>query len=61
MDSHGGESLSTGAHGGTHIHVDALTNDSDFTRIQQFVTDRLNATESSGDSNNIIQEAELNR
>lgn len=41
--------------------VDALTNDPDFTRIQQFVTDRLNAGEGTSDANTTVPEVELNR
>ena len=51
----------TFAPGGTL--VDALTNDPDFARIQQFVSERLSADESDGDDamSNAIPEAELNR
>lgn len=58
MDAHGGGSLNF-APGG--VHADPLTNDSDFTRIQNFVTDRLNAAGEGDDSNSAIPEAELNR
>lgn len=58
MDAHGGASLTIAPSG---VHVDPLTNDSDFTRIQQFVIDRLNASEDSIDGNATIPEAELNR
>lgn len=43
------------------VLIDALTNDPDFTRIQQFVTDRLNASEGTTDVNTTVPEAELNR
>lgn len=43
------------------VLVDALTNDPDFTRIQQFVTDRLNSSEGTADVNTTVPEAELNR
>ena len=58
MDTHGGASLTFARSG---VHVDPLTNDSDFSRIQQFVTDRLNAKEDSVDGNATIPEPELNR
>ena len=59
MDAHHSSSLSF-APGG--VHTDALTNDPDFIRIQQFVTDRTNATEDGGaDASNTIPEDELNR
>jgi hypothetical protein len=61
MDDHPqrpGASL-TFAPGG--VLVDALTNDSDFTRIQQFVTERLNTSEGTADVNTTVPEAELNR
>ena len=43
------------------ILVDALTNDPDFTRIQQFVTDRVNTSEGTVDVDTTIPEAELNK
>ena len=59
MDTHGGASLTFAQSG---VHIDPLTNDSDFMRIQQFVTDRLNAAnEDSVDGNTTIPEPELNR
>ena len=54
----GGANL-TFAPGG--VLVDALTNDPDFTRIQQFVTDRLNSSEGTADVDTTVPEAELNR
>ena len=43
------------------VLVDALTNDPDFTRVQQFVTSRLSAAESGGEIDASVPEAELSR
>lgn len=43
------------------ILVDALTNDPDFTRIQQFVTERVSTGEGTIDVDTTVPEAELNR
>lgn len=58
MEERAGASF-TFAPGG--VLVDALTNDSDFIRIQQFVADRLNTSDGNADVNTTVPEAELNR